>query len=330
MIADLLTLTGNKVSTDIKDYSFMITAPSGFGKTPFLYELFGDRALFLSFENSTKGVAGAHSVNIDTYSTLNAYVMQLMKPEVREKYDVVIIETLFLLDALVENSITDSYGKDLLADCIKYNKAYKIVDKRYVKLIKKIQSMGYAMGYVAHPTTKTVDMPDGSKLTKYEPRVSDRARQVIDPEVDIKLFCHYDQQGNKVIYTQGTPYFEARCRVGDMEPVIPFDAAIFKQKFAEGIERRIKNKDLLVDKLENKNGVEKDETKFEDIMSEIMELGKALNEKGLLEKGNTIIYDTLGLDSDGNQRTLADCNEKMIPALKVIAHDLKLLFEQNS
>lgn len=328
MIFNLANLTGNKVSTDIKDYSLLITAPSGFGKTPFLYELFGDRALFLSLENSTKGVAGAHSVPVDTYETLNAYVNQLQQPQVREKYDVVVIETLFLLDSLVENSITDSYGKELLGDCIKYNKAYKIVDKKYVKLIKKIQRMGYGMVYVSHPVEKVVTLADGSKITKFEPRLSDRAKSILEPEIDIKLFCHFNPQGEKCIFTSSTLYFDARCRVGDMDATIPFDANVFKEKFAEGIERRIQNKDMLVDHLENRNGVFKHDETFEELMSKIGELGKEIEEKGLIEKGNNIIFDELGLDDDGKQRTLADCNEKMCPTLRVIIHNLEDLLEK--
>lgn len=292
--------------------------------TPFLYELFGDRALFLSFENSSKGIAGIHSVEVDSYDTLNAYIMQLQRPDVREKYDVIVLDTLFLFDHYIEKSITDSYGKDVLSDCLKYNKAYKIVDKKFLDALKKIQRMNYSMAYVCHPVEKKVKLPDGSEITKIEPKVSDRIKDLLLPEIDVRVFCHFDAEGNKVIYTQGTPYFDARVRVGDMDAVIPFDAEIFKEEFKKGIEKRI-DKKMLVDNIEKKNPVADAPRDFNVVMSEIMALGQELSSLGLVEKANMIIFKELGTDDEGKQRTLNDCNELNVPALEVIIHNLKAL-----
>lgn len=327
MILDLANLTPNKVSTDLKDYSLLITAPSGYGKTPFLYDLFGDRALFLSFEKSSKGIAGIHSVDIDGYDTLNAYIMQLQRPDVRERYDVIVIDTFFLFDHSIEKSITDSYGKDTLSDCLKYNKAYKIVDKKFLDVLKKIQRMNYSMAYVCHPVEKKVKLPDGSEITKIEPKVSDRIKDLVLPEIDVRLFCHYDSEGKKVIYTQGTPYFDARVRVGDMDAVVPFDAEKLKKAFSEGIERRIKNKEMLVDNIEKKNPVSDVTRSFEDVMAEIMALGQEFATLGMVEKANAVIFKELGTDDEGRQRTLNDCKESTVPALEVIIQNLKALKE---
>lgn len=327
MIVDLTALEPNKVSKDLKDYSMMITAPTGYGKTPWLYEVFGDKALFLSFEKSSKGIAGIHSVDVPSYEVLNAYIMQLQRPEVRAKYDVVVLDTLFLFDQSIEQSITNSYGKELLSDCLQYNKAYKIVDKRCLEAIKKIQKMDYTMVYVCHPVEKKVKLADGSEITKIEPKVSDRIKDLILPEIDVRLFCHFDSEGKKVIYTSGTPYFDARVRVGDMDSVVPFDAEAFKKAFAEGIERRVA-KENLVDKLESKNPVADNSRDFKVVMDEIVALGTEFAGMGMVDKANAIIFKELGLDNDGKQRTLSDCNESMISTLEVIIQNLKALKAQ--
>lgn len=325
MILDLTQLQGNKVSTELKDYSMLITAPSGFGKTPFLYELFGERALFLSFEKSSKGIAGIHSVDVPSYEILNAYVLQLQKPEVREKYDVIVLDTLFLFDQLIEQSINNTYGKELLSDCLQYNKAYKIVDKRCLEAIKKIQRMNYTMVYVCHPVEKKVKI-NGVEVSKLEPKVSDRIKDLLIPEIDVRLFCYYDQEGNKVIYTTGTHYFDARVRVGDMDAVVPFDAEIFKRAFEEGIHRRV-DRSMLVDKLENKNVVAPTSRPYEVVMQEIVALGEEFANLGAIEKANSIIFKILGNDDNGNQRTLNNCNEDMVGVLEVIIQELKAFRE---
>lgn len=325
MIADLTNIQPNKVSTNINDYSLLITAPTGFGKTPFLYELYGERALFLSFENSAKGIEGIHAVAVEDYNTLNAYIMQLQKKEVREKYDVVVIDTLFLFDHYIEKSVLDSYGKDVLSDCLQYNKAYKILDKKFLEVLKKIQRMNYTIAYVCHPTEKKVKLADGSEITKIEPRVSDRIKNLLLPEIDVRLFGYFDNNGEKVLYTDGSQFFDARVRVGDMDKVVPFNVEKFKQEFAIGIERRIKRKEMMVDSIEHKNPAFTAQRPFEEVMEEIIEIGNKLGEKGLLEKANNIIFKELGSDNNGVQRTLANCNENNVPALEVILTNLKAL-----
>lgn len=328
-LENLLDLEVNKVSRKIEDYSMLITAPSGFGKSPFLAELYGENALFLAFENSHKGIAGIHSVNIDSYTTLEFYLAQLMNPAVREKYEVIVLDTLSLFDALIENSITDSYGKEVLSDCLKYNKAYKIVDKKFIQVIKKIQNMNYTMVYVCHPAEKKMKLADGTEYIKYEPKVSDRIKSLLIPEVDIRFFCHFDQEGKKVIYTQTTPYFDARCRVGDMPPVIPFSATALREEFANGIERKY-SKEVLVDELEHKNVAHTKERDFKVVAEELMVLGNELAQLGFGEQANIIVEKELGLDNNGNQRTLNNVDSTMTPALETIIVKLNALKEEKS
>lgn len=319
-------------STNLNDYSMMITAPSGFGKTPFLFELFGDKALFLTFENSNKGLAGIQATPpIPNYTALEYIVNQLeFKPELREKYDVIVIDTLFLFDYYCEQSVTESYGKDLVSDCLQWNKAYKIVDKKFLNILKRLQSSNYNLVYVCHPVEKKVKMPDGTEVVKFEPKVSDRIKDLLIPEVDIRLFCHYDQEGNKVIYTQNTPYFDARCRAAEMPPVIPFDAQKLRETFKEGIEKKVGNKEYLVDSLAQRNVVSGKARDFKEVMDELIKLGTELGELGLGNQANEILNSQLGLDNDGKQRTLADATEKMTPALETTIVKLNALKEQHS
>lgn len=324
MIANLMDLQPSTVSKDIRDNSMLIFGASGIGKTPLALEIYGkERTLLMAFENSANGIAGAYVVNVDSYATLTAYLGQLQNPAMREKFDTIIIDTLFLFDYYCEKSVTDAYGKDLIRDCLAYNQGYKIIDKRFLTAIKQLQKMGYSLCYVAHPVEKKVKGANGVEHIRIEPKVSDRIANLLLPEVDIRLYCGYDENGQRAIYTQSTPFFDARCRVSEMPPVLPFDGNVVREEFTKGVDRLAEtNAGLIIEKRET---IIQKEPSFEDTMNKIMELGAKAQELGKFEDANRILLAELGCDNDGNPRGIDQATPEMMGALKTILIRLEQL-----
>ena len=324
MIANLMDLQPSTVSKDIRDNSMLIFGASGIGKTPLALEIYGkERTLLMAFENSANGIAGAYVVNVDSYATLTAYLGQLQNPAMREKFDTIIIDTLFLFDYYCEKSVTDAYGKDLIRDCLAYNQGYKIIDKRFLTAIKQLQKMGYSLCYVAHPVEKKVKGANGVEHIRIEPKVSDRISNLLLPELDIRLYCGYDENGQRAIYTQSTPFFDARCRVSEMPPVLPFDGNVVREEFTKGVDRLAEtNAGLIIEKRET---IIQKEPSFEDTMNKIMELGAKAQELGKFEDANRILLAELGCDNDGNPRGIDQATPEMMGALKTILIRLEQL-----
>lgn len=322
---NLLDLEPTSVSRDIKDYDLLICGDSGIGKSEYVLDLYGkDRSLALAFEDSYSGISGAYVANIQDYASLMNYMIQLENPQVKEKYDTVIIDTLFMLDHIIEKSITDSYGVELLGDALKYNKAYKIVDKRFLSIIKRLKKAGYTLVYVAHPMAKKIKI-GGVEITRYEPKVSDRVKDLLLPEVDIQLFCYFDADGTRKVATQQSQYWNARCRVAELSPLMDFDPELFKTEFAKGIETKQANGGIIVEK---RPVTVEDERTFEQAMEYLTkDLAVKCSEANKMEEANRIIVANLGRDNDGNIRTLANATPEMIGALETIIVELEMLLQ---
>lgn len=324
-IMNLMDLQPTVVSRDLKDYSMMITGASGIGKTELAVNIYGkERSLVLAFENSIKGISGIYGVDVDSYATLSSYVTQLENPQMREKFDTIIIDTLFLLDHCIEKSITDAYGVDLIKDALKWNAGFKIVDKKFLSILKRLQKAGYTLCYIAHPTTKKIKI-NGVEIDTLEPKVSNRIKDLLMPEIDIRLFCFTDNENNRKIATQQTVYYDARCRVAEMTPLLDFDAELLREEFAKGIDRKQQNGGVVVDKLEK---VEEVEMTFEETMEYLTKvLAQKAQEQGKMADANRIIVSTLGRDEEGKPRTLAQATPAMIGALNTIIAELELLLQ---
>lgn len=191
-IIELDKLEKKGVSKNLKDYSMLLIGESGIGKSPLALDIYGkDRTLALAFEDSYKGIDGAYVVNVNNYSELVAYIAQLEKPSLKEKFDTIIIDTLFLLDHCIEKAICDSYGVELLGDALEYNRAYKIVDTKFLNIIKRLQRAGYTLCYIAHP--KVVKKKVGKKeYDTFEAKVSNRVKDLLLSELDIRLYCYVE------------------------------------------------------------------------------------------------------------------------------------------
>ncbi|HSQ88006.1 AAA family ATPase [Romboutsia sp.] len=322
-IVNLLDLKPTVVSRDIRDYDMMICGESGIGKSELALDIYGiDRCIALAFEDSYAGISGAYAVDIDSYATLTAYLAQLENPALREKFDTVIIDTLFLLDHCIEKSITDSYGVDLIKDALKWNAGFKIVDKKFLGALKRIQKMGYTICYITHPTTKKVKI-NGVEIDKFEPKVSNRIKDLLMPEVDIRLFCYTDANGERKVATQQSAYWDARCRVAEMDALIDFDGNTIREEFAKGVDRKQAKGGIVVEK---KEVVVEEKMSFEEIMNYLNnDLAKRCAEEGKLPDANRIIVSQLGRDEDSNPRTLNNATPEMLGALETIVIELEVL-----
>lgn len=322
-IIELDKLEKKGVSKNLKDYSMLLIGESGIGKSPLALDIYGkDRTLALAFEDSYKGIDGAYVVNVNNYSELIAYVGQLEKPALKEKFDTIIIDTLFLLDYCIEKAICDSYGVELLSDALEYNKAYKIVDTKFLSIIKRLQRAGYTLCYIAHP--KIVKKKVGKKeYDTFEAKVSNRVKDLLLSELDIRLYCYVDSEGNRKIGTKKTFYYDARCRVSDLPDIIDFDADALKQAFAEGIDKKAARGEKIVESIEKEEVKERTYEENLKYITEVLQV-KAQEQNKVSDCG-LIITKVLGRDNEGRPRTLAQVNPSMNGAINTLIVELETL-----
>lgn len=322
-IVNLLDLEKKGVSKKLKDYSMLIVGESGIGKSELALDIYGkDRTLALAFEDSYKGIAGAYAVNVNSYSELMAYVSQLENPAMKEKFDTIIIDTLYLLDHCIEKSIVDSYGVELLSDALEYNKAYKIVDTKFLNVLKRLQRAGYTLCYIAHPKTEKKKI-NGKEIVSYKAKVSNRVEDLLLSELDIRLFCFIDENGQRKIATKKNVYYDARCRVAEMPAILDFDAEVLRKAFESAIFEKADKGEKIIEQIEESN--EKERTYEEDMAYLKDVLYPKIEGADKLSESSRIITSILGRDNNGKPRTLKDITPAMKGAVDTLIVELEIM-----
>jgi len=111
---DIFSLEPSKISRDLKGKFLLIYGEPKTGKSTFGSQL--PRSLFLNFEQGTNALAGIRSVPILRWSDFKKVLTQLRKPQAREMYDSIVVDTASIAWQLCEKYICQREGVDSIRD----------------------------------------------------------------------------------------------------------------------------------------------------------------------------------------------------------------------
>lgn len=325
---DLENLQPNRVSSDFASYSMLLYAPPGFGKTTELNELYKGRALFLAHEKGYKLIPGISAAPVGSYAGLLDIVMQLETNEnLKEKWDVVVIDTVDKFAGLCERTILKDKNKEWLGDAGAHGKAYKILDFKFEDIVKRIQDAGYGVVYISHAKeVEETDRDTGQKYKKFVPSLPDRLLKAITGEVDF-VFFGYKQGEDRYIGTRDNKYFFAKSRIGkyvSLPAKIEFSADKLKEEFDNAIEK-LNSKTEFVTTERIKQSITDDKFDYATLKKEVTDLCKALTEEGKGQVAKSLVEKTLGVDENGVQITIGKLAPHQAETLAILKMELNKL-----
>ena len=325
---DLENLQPNRVSSDFASYSMLLYAPPGFGKTTELNELYKGRALFLAHEKGYKLIPGISAAPVGSYAGLLDIVMQLETNEnLKEKWDVVVIDTVDKFAGLCERTILKDKNKEWLGDAGAHGKAYKILDFKFEDIVKRIQDAGYGVLYISHAKEEEeTERETGQKYKRYVPSLPDRLLKSITGEVDF-VFFGYKQGEDRYIGTRDNKYFFAKSRMGKhaaLPAKIQFSAEKLQEEFDKAIEI-LNSKTEFVTTERVKQSITDDKFDFATLKQEVTDLCKSLTEQGKGQVAKSLVEKTLGVDENGAQITIGKLAPHQGETLAILKMELNKL-----
>ena len=111
---DIFSLEPSKISRDLKGKFLLIYGQPKTGKCTFGSQL--PRSLFLNFEQGTNALAGIRSVPIMRWTDAKKVLTQLRKPQAKEMYDSIVVDTASIAWQLCERYICQREGTETIRD----------------------------------------------------------------------------------------------------------------------------------------------------------------------------------------------------------------------
>lgn len=329
-IQNILEIQPNKISKDLTSYNFLFYSKPGVGKTTLAVKMF-PKHFIIGAEYGFKGIPGALGVPVPDYYSLSQYVNQLDTDAAREKFDTIIVDTTTKIGKMLEEYILSQYGKNFMGDCKQHGGAYPLIDRYYDLVFNRLKARGYNFVYICHANEIEVKDSDGVfQYYRYTPKMSDRMRNLIEPEVDYIWYVGKDDNAadneNRFVITDATIKNEGKSRTNLPIKVIINDGAVnLKDLLIKGILE--KGGDMITEDRAKTTVVQGnyEERDYREVISSINALGQELVNLNKSAQAMEIVNNGLGTDSNGVQRTLASMTQLNYQVLIKIETDLKAL-----
>ena len=274
MLVDILNIQPQVISRDLRSKFLLLAGAPKIGKTEFC--TMAPDALVLAFEVGTNARPGAMVQKIDTWSTFKLVLRQLDRPEAKEKYSTICVDTVGIAYDLCEKFICAQAGVQKIGD-IPYGGGYAQLSKEFDDALRKITMMGYGLIMTCHLKENADD--DG-KIIGYKPDLNNRCLKIVNGLVDIigVITQTWNEKGEseRWIQTRSTPTITAGSRYKYLAPKIRFGYQEFVEALGEAIDKEQERGAVVVDSAPIQQEMK---MSYEEIRAEASALWKELIEQ---------------------------------------------------
>lgn len=201
---DLLGLTPNKVSRDLSGYITYIYGAPKTGKTTLATQM--NNSLLLAFEPGYHALPGVIAQDILTWSEMRQVYRELKKPEVREHFDAIIVDTIDIAADKCKKYICSQNDIEDLGD-LGYGKGWTKFKDEFNEVFRGLTQLGYAVFFIGHDK-EVINEETKTKIVR--PAISNSIKTVIAGMADIYGYAHQKYEGEMSVLT-------LRCSDGSIE-----------------------------------------------------------------------------------------------------------------
>lgn len=239
MAINLLNIQPHKVSRDLSGFLVYIFGAGGTGKTTLASQM--DRALLLAAERGYNAIPGVMAQDITSWSEMKQVVRELKKPEVKETFKSICIDTIDLMADYCEKYICNREGVEKLGD-IPWGGGFKMMKKEFEDTFRTIAQMDYALFFISHSKDKLFKREDGTEYNQIVPSLSPSYNEIIRNMSDLQGYAHQTRLENgrpEVMLTLRSMDGSVECksRFKYIEPEIPFSYEALSKALNDAIEK---------------------------------------------------------------------------------------------
>lgn len=286
MAINLLAIQPHKVSRDLSGYMTYIYGPGGAGKTTF--GVATPKPLLLAFEKGYNALPGVIAQDITSWGELKQVVRELKKPEVKETFSTIIVDTVDIASQLCEKYLCSQLGIENIGDGGWSVNGWAKVKREWETTFRSITMEGYALVFISHAKDKTFTRKDGSTYNQIVPSCSTAYNEIIKNMVDIMGYIDVENGQRKLILRSADDSVDCKCRFKMIAPEITFGYKSLVNALNDAIDKEASETNNQYVTNEKENVVLTKTYDYDALMNEFQSLAGALMEKNSASNGPKI------------------------------------------
>lgn len=315
-LSDIVTV---KATNDPATYSTFIYGPVKIGKSTFVHNLYGERVLMLMTEYRERGLVGAKTVRIKSWSDFLSWMRVLNTKDAHEQFDVVAIDTVDNLWSMLNKFVADRWEESAVGERNDiFGKDWTQLKTDWTAGLQLIQRAQFTPYFVGHSQQKTIQVPLSPELAankdalegytevtkgkekyleflQYQPDLPEKAMNPINKMVDQILYLsdmvNANGDSERVIHTRGNHQWIAGSTFEKIAPVVKLDADQYRQAVQDAIDNY--GEDGKTDEQYLKDDTGKS---FDELMDDAKKLGLKLSKAGKHDELKNIVDGVFGKD----------------------------------
>lgn len=165
-----------------------------------------NNSLLLAFEPGYHALPGVIAQDILTWSEMRQVYRELKKPEVRERFDAIIVDTIDIAADKCKKYICSQNDIEDLGD-LGYGKGWTKFKDEFNEVFRGLTQLGYAVFFIGHDK-EVINEETKTKIVR--PAISNSIKTVIAGMADIYGYAHQKYEGEMSVLT-------LRCSDGSIE-----------------------------------------------------------------------------------------------------------------
>ena len=319
MAIDILNIQPTTISRDLKGKFVCIYSLPKVGKTSMACQF--PKNLLLAFEKGYNAIAGIKPVDITKWSDLKLVLRQLEKPEARQMYDTITIDTIGIAWEMCEQFVCAQNGVQKIGD-IPWGGGYSACKREFESCLRKITQLGYGLVIIAHVERRIEKRADDSEVEILGPAIPKRAYEIVNQLVDIIGYIDitWDEEGNseRWLYTRKTPTIMAGSRFKYLAPKIKFGYNELVEAIGEAIDKAEKLDGAVV--VDTTQQIIEEKLDYNAIRAEAADLWKRLVEKDTENAGRILKKVEMIF---GRPMKLSEITEDQVDLFNLVLLDMK-------
>lgn len=290
MAINLLALEPHKVSRDLSGYITFIYGPAKCGKTTFGSKMPG--ALLLAFERGYNALPGVVAQDITTWGEMKQVVRELKKPEVKERFKSLIVDTADIAADCCQKYMCNQLGIENIGDGGWTVNGWAKYKKEFEDTFRTLTQLGYAVVFISHDKEKTIAPQNAKEYQQIGSSMQSSALSIIENMSDIIGYAHpkVTENGTRMVLTLRSSDNSIRCgcRFKHIRPEIDFTYQALTDALNEAIDREAAETNNQFVTNERQAAVIVKEYDYDALMTEFQDIAGQLMERAAATNGPKI------------------------------------------